>query len=435
MDYELCFSEGNFQVRDKILKLLKKNHVFLTGGAGVGKSYLSREIIKEYKKNSKEVVILGSTGISAVGIGGQTVHSFFGFGICSNIDELVVQDRKNRQKIKEIKKILQSCDLIVIDEISMISANLLDMIRYRVENSSFEGSFLFVGDFFQLPPIVQRDNSLLGGGVYAFESVAWEVFDPVKVELFEMKRTKDKRFFQMLGRIRVGELDSEVLEYLINLCKNSFILESEPTFLYGRNFEANETNIKKLSKHPQKEVSVKAKLDLHKKRVSKNRVQSWINSLPVEEELRLKVGVPILFTSNRWGKFANGERGVLKEIGDDYLIVEKNGREIRVQKQDFDLIEYKADDNEGIKEVSLATVSQYPLKLAYAITIHKSQGMSIENLVCNIDRIFTKSQFYVAIGRAIEPKKLYIQHNKPNIQNHFKNIIKSDERVKTFYGL
>ncbi len=422
-------------MKDKILKLLKSEHLFLTGGAGVGKSYLTREIIKEYKSSYKEVVVLGSTGISAVGIGGQTVHSFFGFGICNNVNELVIQDRKNRQKIKEIKKILQSCDLIVIDEISMISADLLDMIRYRVENSSFEGSFLFVGDFFQLPPIVKRGNSLFGGGVYAFESVAWKVFDPVKVELFEMKRTKDEKFFQMLGRIRVGELDGEVMEYLLNLCKNSFVVDDEPTFLYGRNFEANETNVKKLSNHPSKEIAIKAELSIHEKRVSKNRVQSWINSLPIEEELKLKVGVPVLFTSNRWGKFANGERGVLRDIGDDYLMVEKNGREIRVQKQDFDLIEYKADDNGGVKEISLATMSQYPLKLAYAITIHKSQGMSIENLVCNIDNIFTKSQFYVAIGRAIDPKKLYIQHNRSNIQNHFKNIIKSDERVKEFYGL
>ncbi len=420
-------------MKDKILKLLKNKNVFLTGGAGVGKSYLTKQIISFYKKNFKTVVILGSTGISAVSIGGQTIHSFFAFGICNSIEELVVQDKRNRKKVKDIKEMLESCDLIVIDEISMVSASLLDMIKYRIENSMFEGSFLFVGDFFQLPPVLKKSNSLFGQNIYAFESEAWGFFNPVKIELFEMKRTKDKEFFDILSKIRVGRLSDEVLEYLIKLSKNFTILKNEPTFLYGRNYEVAVTNIQKLSDHTGKEFNLSSKISLHQKKISNKKLQKWINVLPVEEELKLKIGVPILFTSNKWGKFYNGERGIIKDIDDNSLTIEKNQREIRVQRQEFDLVEYQIDKNGDMKENSLATISQYPVKLAYAITIHKSQGMSIENLVCNIDNIFARSQFYVAIGRAINPKKLYIECKRSNLKEYFKTIITVSEDVKSFY--
>lgn len=423
-------------MKDKIVKLLKTKNVFLTGGAGVGKSYLTKEIILEYKKSLKHAVVLGSTGISAVNIGGQTIHSFFAFGICSNLEELVLQDKKNRKRVKEINELLKSCDLIIVDEISMVSSAMLDMIRYRVENAGYEGTFLFVGDFFQLPPIIKSGlGSNLFGGVYAFESSSWDFFDPVVIELEEMKRTKDKKFFQILGKIRVGIIDEEVDDYLVNLSNNIEVLKNEPTFLYGRNKEVTLVNAKKLQEHPKKEVILQADITLHDKRVSNKRLESWMNSLPVNEELILKEGVPLLFTSNKWGKFYNGERGVIKEILEDSLMIEKNGRLIKVQKQEFDLIEYKKDKNDELKEEVLATMSQYPIKLAYAITIHKSQGMSIENLVCNIDNIFTPSQFYVAIGRAVNPKKLYIQYSRGDIKRYLRNIIKVNDEVKQYYRL
>jgi hypothetical protein len=318
----------------------------------------------------------------------------------------------------------------------MVSSAMLDMIRYRVENGGYEGSFLFVGDFFQLPPIVKKGGfgSTLFNGIYAFESSSWDFFDPVVIELDEMKRTKDKKFFQILSKVRVGIIDKEVENYLVNLSNNTEVLKNEPTFLYGRNKEVTFVNDKKLQDHPAKKVVLKADITLHHKKLSDKRVQSWINALPVNEELVLKEGVPILFTSNKWGKFYNGERGVVKEILEDSLMIEKNGRLIKVQKQEFDLIEYTKDKNDELKEEVLATMSQYPIKLAYAITIHKSQGMSIENLVCNIDNIFTPSQFYVAIGRAVNPKKLYIEYLRGDIKEYLKNIINVSNEVKQYYG-
>ncbi len=423
-------------MKHKLMKLLKTKNVFLTGGAGVGKSYLTKEIISEYKQNSKHVVVLGSTGISAVNIGGQTIHSFFAFGICNSLDELVLQDRKNKSRIKEIKEILKSCDLIIIDEISMVSSNMMDMIRYRVENSSFEGSFLFVGDFFQLPPIVKNgfnNTHLFSNAIYAFESSSWDFFDPVMIELNEMKRVKDEYFFKILSKIRVGMLDDEVEEYLLKLSKNEEVLQNEPTFLYGRNKEVNLTNTQKLLSHKGKEVVLDSEITLHNKKISQNRIQSWLNALPVEEKLTLKEGIPILFTSNKWGKFYNGERGIIREIYEESLLIEKSNKLIKVQRQDFSLLEYEYDKNDEIKEKTLATISQFPIKLAYAVTIHKSQGMSINNLVCNIDNIFTPSQFYVAIGRATDPRNLYIEYTKGNFSNYLRNIVKVSDEVRKFY--
>ncbi len=422
-------------MKNKILKFLKTKNVFLTGGAGVGKSYLTKEIIKEYKQNSKHVVVLGSTGISAVNIGGQTIHSFFAFGICNSLDELVLQDRKNKKRVKDIKELLKSCDLIIIDEISMVSSSMLDMIRYRVEGSGFEGSFLFVGDFFQLPPIVKNsfNSNLFSNAIYAFESSSWKLFDPIMIELDEPKRVKDRHFFKILNKIRVGVLDKEVGDYLLELSKNRDVLQNEPTFLYGRNKEVNLTNTQKLLSHKGKEFILDSKITLHDKKLSQNRIQSWLNALPVEEKLTLKEGIPILFTSNKWGKFYNGERGIIREIYEDSILIEKSDKLIKVERQDFSLLEYKQDKNGELKERALATISQFPIKLAYAVTIHKSQGMGIDNLVCNIDNIFTPSQFYVAIGRATNPKNLYIEYFRGNFSNYLRNIIRVSDEVREFY--
>jgi len=143
-----------------VLEALKHSNVFLTGGAGVGKSYITNEVIKDYRNRAKQVVSLGSTGVSAVNIGGFTVHSFFVFGIASNFDDLNQSDKRAKKRLMDLKKILKATDLIIIDEISMVSTDLLDMIAYRLNNYGYIGKVLFVGDFFQLPPVVKNNMPL-----------------------------------------------------------------------------------------------------------------------------------------------------------------------------------------------------------------------------------------------------------------------------------
>ena len=416
-----------------VLEALKHTNVFLTGGAGTGKSYITNEVIADYRKRGKQVVALGSTGVSAVNIGGFTVHSFFIFGIASNFEELSQHDKRAKKRLGDLKKVLKSTDLIIIDEISMVSADLLDMIAYRLNQYGYLGKVMFVGDFFQLPPVQKQRNphDLLGEKLYAFESMAWERFDLEVIELTEMKRTQDAHFTHILSKVRTGVCDEEVLHYMHGLWNNDTLPE-DPTMLFGRNAEVEMTNRARLNALPTEETILFADVKLEGA-IHEKKLEGWKKLLPVSEMLTLKVGVPVLFTVNKWGKFVNGERGVLRAIEEDHLIVEKEEEFVRVERHDFDLLDMVVKDDGSVETMSLATLSQFPLKLAYAVTIHKSQGMSIDNLVCNVDNIFAPSQFYVAISRAIDPRRLKIDFNRGDLTRYLQRVIRVDERVVGYY--
>ncbi|WP_333804401.1 ATP-dependent DNA helicase [Sulfurospirillum sp.] len=417
----------------KIIDILKKDNVLLTGGAGVGKSYLVGELVTELRKVGKQVVVLGSTGVSAVNVGGQTLHSFFAFGICNHLDELTRHDRYSKARLVEIKKVLTRCDLLVIDEISMVSADLLDMIYYRLRNAGFEGSVLFVGDFFQLPPVSKgKENSLWGGFEYAFESSSWNAFEPVVVELTITKRTHDALFFSHLGKIRRGILENETVEYLEALRTNVGVWDDDPTVLFGRNKEAEMLNIQKLAQIDSEPIVLKAKEKVHEQSLHVNKIEGWKNALPIPVDLTLKVGAKVLFCTNKWGKYYNGERGVIKAIDENEVIVEKAGELVKVERQEYTLHENVVMEGE-VKEKPLVSIEQFPLKLAYAITIHKSQGMSIDSLVCNINTIFEKSQFYVAISRARYPNQLLLDYHYQRFYEHLTRCVQVSPKVGEFY--
>jgi len=417
-----------------VLEALKHSNVFLTGGAGVGKSYITNEVISDYRKRGKQVVSLGSTGVSAVNIGGFTVHSFFVFGIASNFDELNAGDKRAKKRLADLKKVLKATDLIIIDEISMVSTDLLDMIAYRLNNYGYLGKLLFVGDFFQLPPVQKQNNrnDIFGEKLYAFESMAWERFELMVIELTEMKRTTDAEFTYILSKVRKGVCDEEVIDFMLRLWNNES-LDKDPTYLFGRNLEVEQTNRAKINELESEETILFANLEMFGQ-VHEKKLAGWKKMLPISEQLTLKEGVPILFTVNKWGKFVNGERGILHKIEDDYLIVEKEDAYVRVERHDFDLLDMAVKDDGSIETISLATLSQFPLKLAYAVTIHKSQGMSIDNLVCNVDNIFAPSQFYVAISRAIDPKRLKIDFGKGDLTQYLHRVIHVDQRVVAYYN-
>ncbi|MCB4746731.1 MAG: AAA family ATPase [Sulfurovum sp.] len=416
-----------------VLEALKHNNTFLTGGAGVGKSYITNEIIDDYRKHDKQVVSLGSTGVSAVNIGGFTVHSFFVFGIASNFEELAEHDKRTKKRLGDLKKALKATDLIIIDEISMVSAELLDMIAYRLNTYGYLGKVLFVGDFFQLPPVQKQHNphDVFGEKLYAFESLAWERFDLTVIELTEMKRTQDAELTHILSKVRQGICDDEVLQYMHCLWNNEG-LKPDPTYLFGRNAEVELTNRARINELKSEETILFADIEMFGS-VHEKKLEGWKKLLPISEQLTLKEGVPILFTVNKWGKFVNGERGILRTIEDNHLIVEKENTYVRVERHDFDLLDMVVKEDGTLEQVSLATLSQFPLKLAYAVTIHKSQGMSIDNLVCNVDNIFAPSQFYVAISRAINPRYLKIDFNRGNLMHYLKQVIHVDKRVTEYY--
>jgi len=267
------------------------------------------------------------------------------------------------------------------------------MIQYRLRMANFKGRILFVGDFFQLPPVFKkRSDTLMNTQEYAFQSSAWEYINPLIIELTKTKRTSDSEFFEILRKIRWAQTDKQVLDYLNSLRNNIDKWNKDATVLFARNKEANEMNLLKLNELKGELIIIKAKEKLHVKNLHENKIKNWKNSLPIPCDLSLKIGAKVLFCTNKWSKYYNGERGIIIDITNDYIIVEKENATVKVEKQEFVMSEK-------------------------------------DGLICNIDNIFEKSQFYVAISRAINPKKLLLHQS----ERWIKNIIKVSPKVIEFY--
>jgi len=388
------------------LKTLQtKNNVFLTGGAGVGKTTITREVIKEYESEAKKVAKLASTGMAATLIGGQTLHSFLDLGIAANKEEL---KRSTKYEIKKkIKKLILSMDLIVIDEISMVSDTLFDMIELRLKQADFRGSLLVVGDFLQLPPVVRGSNEVK----FAFESSSWNSFAFKKIELTHIYRTDDIEFIKLLNAVRFGDIDEGIHNTLNEYIKPLPNDLSDFTFLFGKNSSAQHHNRAQLEFVDEELVIKEAQVIKHLKSTQEKEIERFMEDARIEKELALKVGVPVLFTRNAWNYF-NGERGVVVNIDTNFVYVQKSdGKVIKLEAVAQSKALWKEKSVKGKKEMveeNIFTVYHYPIKLAFAITIHKSQGMSIENLIIQTNEIFAPSQFYVALSRTSNPKHLIL---------------------------
>ncbi|MEA1982455.1 MAG: AAA family ATPase, partial [Campylobacterota bacterium] len=384
-------------------KLSSKKNVFLTGGAGVGKTTITREVIEHFEGEAKKVAKLASTGMAATLIGGQTLHSFLDLGIASDIEEL--QTNGKLEIKKKIKKLIASMNLIVIDEISMVSDTLFEMIALRLEQAEFSGALLVVGDFLQLPPVVRGQAEVR----FAFESEAWSSFEFEKIELTHIYRTDDVAFIELLHNVRFGFVDESVHnglnEYIKPLPKDL----SKFTFLFGKNISAANHNRMQLE-HIENELFVKeAQVVKHLTSTKETEVERFMNDARIDKNLELKVGSPVLFTRNSWNYF-NGERAEVVNIDATNVYVQKSdGKVVKLEAVAQSKAMWKEKTVNGKKEMveeNLFSVYQFPIKLAFAITIHKSQGMSIEDLIIETNEIFAPSQFYVALSRSSNPSNL-----------------------------
>ena len=384
-------------------KLKLKQNVFLTGGAGVGKTTLTREIIKTYEEDAKKVAKLASTGIAATLLEGQTLHSFFDLSIASNLKELELSGKYEIKK--KTKKLLHCIDLIVIDEISMVSDSVFEMVQLRLEQSGFQGTLLVVGDFLQLPPVVRGSREVK----FAFESQAWENCAFEKVELTHIYRTDDKRFIELLHNVRYGFVNEEIHKHLNEYIKPLPEDLSEFTFLFGTNNSAALHNKEQLSFIDEELFVKEAQVIKHSKNVKDTEIERYMKDARIEKDLELKIGAPILFTRNSWNYF-NGERGIVVNKDVTYIYVQKSdGKIVKLETVGQSKTLWREKTIDGKKEIveeSLFTIHQLPIKLAFAITIHKSQGMSIADLIIQTNEIFAPSQFYVALSRSSNPLRL-----------------------------
>ncbi len=368
-------------------------NIFLTGGAGSGKSFVVREFMKD--KNDKEMPILASTGAAAVLLGGRTFHSFFGLGIMEGgagaTFQRIINDKKTLARIKKVEG-------VIIDEISMIPGDALtvaEMISQEARGSHLPWGgmrVIAVGDFGQLPPVTKNGQRR----DWCFLTDTWKKTDFQICRLHVNQRIQDNQFLNVLDDVRHGRMTERVKDFLQEHTKAHD--EDHPgTRLFPRRDQSEEYNQKKLAEINEDEHIVDSIYFGEQKFI-----ELLTKTAPVPQQLKLKVGCRLLFLKNdaqkRW---VNGTRGVLSAFEADHLVVRKDGgREVKVEKMSFSLLD--ADGN--VK----ASVIQFPVNLAYATTIHKSQGATLDELWCDLGALWEPGHAYVALSRLRDPVGLHI---------------------------
>lgn len=387
------------------LKILETSNLFITGGAGSGKTTLTRAIIEDIKKRGLKVACLASTGMAATLIDGQTLHSFFDLGISNSQEEL---ERNGKlDAAKKIIKLVGSMDVIIIDEISMVSAPLLDMIRLRLLQCDFKGKLIVVGDFLQLPPVTRGNEPIY----FAFESGSWERFAFETLHLEGSYRTHEAEFLTLLESVRHASIDEESMCALDALVKPLNDDKSTITLLYGKNISAQNHNRAQLEHLNGEAIELSTYVTIHDKKMQERDVERFMNESRLESVMVLKLGAPILFTRNSWNYY-NGERGRILSIEEECVWVKKeDGKSVKVERVETVKSRW-SEKGKSLNEEKLISLSQFPITLAFAITIHKSQGMSLADYVIETNEIFAPSQFYVALSRSVSAHRVTL--TKPN---------------------
>ena len=387
-------------------------------------------MIAAYGAEGKKVAKLASTGMAAALIGGQTLHSFFDFGIAEN--EADLERRGKLVPKKRTVKLVRSLDLVIIDEISMVGAELLDMVRLRLLQCSFKGALLVTGDFLQLPPVARGEIR------FAFESPSWKTFGFETVTLTHNWRSRDAAFNAILEAVRYARIGEEAHRYLHELIKPTGNDLSKYTFLYGTNRSALIHNREQLDAVEGDLYAYETQSVRHDTKTEQREIERFMADARIPELLELKIGVPVLFTRNSWN-YVNGERGTVVKLEQDTAFVRKqDGLVVKLERAGMDKTRWEERTAAGEKqmvEVPQFTLYQFPIVPAFAITIHKSQGMSISDLVIDTTEIFAPSQFYVALSRAVSPQTLILKQPRVNWADlafvHPKAFLFADQNVKS----
>ena len=415
---------GEFELAFRFVNETNKN-IFLTGKAGTGKT----TFLKYLCENSvKKILVAAPTGVAAINARGVTLHSLFQlpFGIIvPNLDlsgstninakshPLLSKIRYNREKLE----LLRSIDLLIIDEASMVASYTVDAIdsilRYvrRKPEQSFGGvQVLFIGDLYQLPPVVKKDEWVIlqqyYSSIFFFDSFVLRDNIPVIIELTEIFRQKDDKFIEILNGIRDNNISEDNFKLLNSRIKQNFLPFDNEEFitLTTHNYQSDEINQRKLSGIPEHSnifyAEVTGEFPEH--------------TFPAEKELRLKTGAQVMFlkNDNEGKQYFNGKIGTITELDEESIKVKckDDPSEIEVKKSQWENISYKIDlETREITEEVLGTFVQYPLRLAWAITIHKSQGLTFEKVIIDAARAFTTGQVYVALSRCTSLEGLVLK--------------------------
>lgn len=392
--------------------------IFLTGKAGTGKTTLLRKIMASTHKNA---VIVAPTGIAALNAGGVTIHSFFQLPFAGFIPEFGAQPAFSESVKFETKqtllrhftmnktrlKMIRNIDLLIIDEVSMLRADLLDAIDWtlrnirRVHEPFGNVQVLFIGDLLQLPPVVKQEEwQILRNhyqGIFFFHAKVLQETQPLYIELSKIYRQQDQDFIQLLNQLRNNQMSSEDLQILNQYVRPDFDANKEEGYitLSTHNAKADQINAIALEALPEKLWSYAAEItgDYPK------------HLYPLEPTLELKLGAQVMFIKNDLSlekNYFNGKMGKIKALSSDEILVEfpEEKKTINVEKFEWSNIRYELNAATGeVEEKTIGTFVHYPLKLAWAITVHKSQGLTFDKAVLDVSEVFAPGQAYVALSR------------------------------------
>ena len=401
-----------------------REHLFITGKAGTGKSTLL-DLFR--RTTSKNVVILAPTGIAALKVHGQTIHSFFKFP-----PRLILPS--DIKYTPSLKRIVNKLEILILDEISMVRADILDGINkilqlHRNNNKPFGGIRLVAfGDIYQLPPIVSSaeerhffQNNYTSA--YFFASEIWQQLNNMRyINLSKVYRQTDRSFIRLLDEIRMGDIDYDSLTALNENVDPDFDQEGY-IYLSPRNATMQRINQQKLAELPNEERTYLPTIT----------GEYNPNNMPTDPVLRIKVGAQVIFVKNDPDKeYVNGSLGIVTDLDTNLIRIRLNhdDKEVTIGRATWDMIRYRLDPEADaqIKPEVVGTLEAFPVKLAWAMSIHKSQGQTFEKVILDMEGgAFEFGQTYVALSRCTTLEGIVLK--KPLRQRD----IMVDQRVVDFY--
>ncbi len=378
--------------------------IFLTGKAGTGKTTFLK-YLKEHC--SKNIIVAAPTGVAAINAGGVTLHSLFQLPFHPFLpttaakSEMLSKIRFNKQRLQLLRKM----EVLVIDEVSMVRCDVMDAIdtilrsiRYQHQVPFGGVQLVFIGDLFQLPPVAKNQEWGILQEYYQstffFDSLVIKEQMPLLIELNKIYRQKEQSFVELLNKVRNNQIEQEDFELLNKRFIPGFqpLADEKYITLTSHNNQAELINRQQLQQLHSSSFTYKANIE----------GEFSENIYPADETLVLKEGAQVMFLKNDViaKRYFNGKIGVIKSLDDDDIIVVSEGEEIRVQKESWENARYTLNRSDGkLEQEVMGTFEQYPLRLAWAITIHKSQGLTFDKVMIDAGASFTSGQVYVALSR------------------------------------